>query len=128
MVPRRRVLGVRYWALGVEHVGIKRGSRSADNPWKNSNELLGFLRGLELMSDKSSFQLCPQCKAYNTVHVLRCYKCSLDLPLPDNRAGAGRVTSDQKFHSAAADTRQAERRAAGGVGGGGGAQGLWRYE
>src|SRR5687768_6869951 len=91
----------------IHPIGIKDGCRSADNPWKSVNGLLGFLRGSELMSQKSSFQLCPQCKAYNTVHVLRCYKCSFDLPLPDHLSGTGRVTSDRKFHSAVSDTRQA---------------------
>src|SRR5688572_16746077 len=67
------------------------------------------------MSQISSFRLCPQCKAYNTIHILRCYKCTFDLPHVGQTRNQGSLEANTS-HSAAAETRQAERSALGVLG------------
>ena len=67
------------------------------------------------MAKGSSFRQCPRCKAYNTIHVLRCYKCAADLPHVDSRT----IKADRPVPKAAlssSDTRAEERRPLGVIG------------
>src|SRR5438552_6538243 len=62
----------------------------------------------------SSFRLCPKCRAYNTIPVLRCYKCAGDLPrmVPSLTSPA----EDRKYSMKQAESRQAERSLLGVIG------------
>src|SRR5438874_8507808 len=62
----------------------------------------------------SSFRLCPKCRAYNTIHVLRCYKCAADLPRMVPNAGS--LTEDRKYSAKQSESRQAERSPLGVIG------------
>ena len=64
------------------------------------------------MPQGCSFRQCPGCKAYNTIHVLRCYKCATEFP----RVTINRAESSLRTTVPAGDTRQAERSPLGVVG------------
>lgn len=59
----------------------------------------------------ASYRTCPKCKAYNTHHVIRCYKCSHELGFPSvfrESSATATMMRPTWMDSRAAERRQVE--------------------